>query len=333
MRLNSEGLRELYERETSRAARGSAADCFTEDLLTRAAAGELSQSERENTADHLASCSDCAKEFQAIRSLKPWVEKVSANTRTQVIPLTIAENGHATAAGPMMHDAQIGSRRVSFYLPYAVAAAALVLSFALAALLISKSRENQRLIAEINNQKPIAADKQTAEALAESRRLLEETNRRVEQESAARRAAEEQLAKRNATEKSSAGTRPRSDRGGQNVAPDVNVPIIDLSPHDAGRGEQNPQPAAIQLSPDTDLFTLILNLGGEDTSSSYSLEVTDRGNKTIWVSRNLRKSPYNNFTVAMHRRSFPPGEYRLKIYGLRNGRRELVEEYAIRLAY
>ena len=331
MRLNSEDLRELYERETSRSARESATDCLPEDVLAQAAAGELNQSEREQAADHFATCSDCAREFQAIRSLKSWAENAAANAGVRVIPLTVAQNGHATAVGSMLHETHIGSRQVSFYLPYAVAAAALILSFALGALLLSKSRENQRLLAEINNQQPTpnAADNRTAEALAESRRLLEETNRRVEQESAARRAAEEQLAKRNAAQRSSAGTKASADR----IPPDVNVPIIDLNPHDAGRGEQNPQPAAIQLSSDTDLFTLILNLGGEDASSSYSLEVTDRGNKTIWVNRNLRKSPYNNFTVAMHRRSFPPGEYRLKIYGLRNGRRELVEEYAIRLVY
>lgn len=338
MRLNSEGLRELYQRETSRSTRASAAgpaeECPTEDVLVRAAAGELDQLERERTADHLATCSDCAKEYQALRSLKPWVDEVSAKAGASVIPLTISENGqsHATAVGPMMQEAHLGSRHLSFYLPYALAAASLILSLALGALLIFKSRENQRLVAEVNNRQSTqnVEDRKTAEALAESRRLLEETNRRVEQETAARRVVEEELAKRRAEEKSSGLTRQSSRPG---FAPDVNVPIIDLNPHDAGRGEQNPQSATIQLPPETDLFTLILNLGGEDASSSYSLEVTDRSNKTVWVSRNLRKSPYNNFTVAMHRRSFPAGEYRLKIYGLRNGRRELVEEYAIRLAY
>ena len=198
-----------------------------------------------------------------------------------------------------------------FYLPYAIAASLLLLSLLLGALLISKSRENQRLIAEANN-------RQSAE-IAESRRLLE-------QESAARRVAEEELAKREATPKSV--NRPK-----QSSAPEANVPIVDLNPQDAGRGNQNPTAATVQLSPETDLFTLILNLSGEDTSRNYSLEVTDRNNRTIWTARNLRKSPYNNFTVAMRRRSFPAGEYRLKIYGLRDGRRQLIEEYAIRLTY
>jgi len=334
MRLNSEDLRELYQRETSRSARATTANCLSGEVLARAAAGELNQSERQRAADHFATCSDCAKEYQALRTLKPWVEEVSANAGARVVPLTASENGqsHTSAVGPVMHEARIGSRRVSFYLPYAVAAASLILSFALGALLISKSRENQRLVAEVNNRQSTqnVEDTKTAEALAESRRLLDETNRRVQQESEARRVAEEELAKRKAAEKSPG---PSRETGGQRFTPDVNVPIIDLNPHDAGRGEQNPQPAAIQLPADTDLFTLVLNLGADDASSSYSLEITDRTNKTIWIGRNLRKSAYNNFTVAMHRRSFPAGEYRLKIYGLRNGRRELVEEYAIRIAY
>ena len=334
MRLNSEDLRELYQRETSRSSGVAAAECLPGDLLARAAAGELNHLEREGTADHLATCSDCAKEYQALRTLKPWVHEFSANAGARVIPLITSENGQSltAAVAPVMREARIGSRRASFYWPYGAAAASLILSFALGALLISKSRENQRLVAEANNRQSTqnVEDRKTAEALAESRQLLDETNRRVQQETEARRIAEEELAKRRAAERSSGPTREGSS---ERFTPNVNVPIIDLNPHDAGRGEQNPQAAAIQLPPDTDLFTLVLNLGGEDASSSYSLEVTDRGNKTVWVGQNLRKSPYNNFTVAMHRRSFPAGEYRLKIYGLRNGRRELVEEYAIRLAY
>jgi hypothetical protein len=160
--------------------------------------------------------------------------------------------------------------------------------------------------------------------------LLEETTRRAEQESAARRVAEEELAKRDAAEKLASRTRQRST---ERSAPDVNVPIIDLNPQDAGRGDQNQKATTIQLPSDTDLFTLILNLSGDDSSRNYSLEVTDRNNRTIWTSRDLRKSPYNNFTVAMRRSSFAAGEYRLRIYGVRGGRREVIEEYAIRLLY
>lgn len=308
MKLNSDELRSLYQRETLRSNRRSASDCLTEDLLARAVAGEVDQSERERIADHLATCSDCAKEYSAIKSIKSWADE---NAGAQPIPFPARANGHRPLPQPSP-----GSRWLSFYLPYAIAAALLVLSVLLGALLISKSRENQRLVAEVNKSTSSAGDK---EALAESRR-------RLEQESEARRVAEEELARRDAAAKSA--NRPK-----QSSVPEANVPIIDLSPQDAGRGDQNPKVATVQLSPDTDLFTLILNLAGEDSSRSYSLEVTDRNNRTIWITRNLRKSQYNNFTVAMRRRSFPAGEYRLKIYGLRDRRRQLIEAYAIRLTY
>jgi len=336
MRLDSEGLRELYQRETSRAARGSATDCLSEETLVRTADGELDHSERERTADHLTTCSDCANEYRAINSLKPWAEDAAENIGTRIIPLTARDNGHRhpIAVEPTIHETRIGSRPFSFYLPYAVAAASLVLSLALGALLISKSRENQRLVAEANNRQATQSseDTKTTEALAESRRLLEESTRRVEQESAARRLAEEELARRAATDKSS-NRNPQIAATTTDTSPDVNVPIIDLNPRDAGRGAQNQQVTTIQLPADADLFTLILNLSGDDASRSHTLEITDRNNRAIWTSRNIRKSPYNNFTVALRRRSFPAGEYRLKIYGMHDGRRELIEEDAIRLAY
>jgi len=303
MKLNSEELRSLYQRETARSNRRSDSDCLTEEVLARAVAGELDHSERERIADHLGTCSDCAKEFSAAKSIKVWADE---NAPARPIPFPAKANGH--------HRPLPEPRRQPLYLPYAIAASLLVLSIALGALLISKSRQNQRLVAEANNRQST----HTAET-AESRRLLE-------QESAARRLAEEQLARRDAAAKPT--VLPK-----RSVAPQANVPIIDLSPQDAGRGNQNPTAATVQLSPDTDLFTLILNLSGEDSSRNYSLEVTDRNNRTIWTARSLRKSPYNNFTVAMRRRSFPAGEYRLKIYGLRDGRRQLIEEYAIRLTY
>jgi hypothetical protein len=336
MKLNSEGLRELYQRETARSARRSAGDCLTEDMLARAAAGELNQVERERTADHLATCSDCAKEYRAISSLKSWAEELPANTSARPIPLPALDNRQRRpiAVEPTLQEPRIHSRPAFFYLPHAIAAALLVLSFALGALLISKWRENQRLVADANNRQPThsAEDSKSEIALAESRRLLEETTRRVEQESAARRAAEEELARRDAAQKSSGRTKQRTVLT-QRLAPAVNVPIIDLNPQDVGRGVQNQKAATIQLPQNTELFTLILNLPGEDSSSAYSLEVADRNNRTIWTGRDLRKSPYNNFTVAMHRRSFPAGEYHLKIYGLRDGRRELIQEYAIRLTH
>ena len=347
MRLNSEGLRELYQRETARSSRRAENDCLEEDLLARAAAGELSQSERERTADHLAMCSDCAKEYHAISSLKSWTDGMSedpglSSQNREGPPIRLLASAHSRQPGPFPFEGRSRGPGVArpFYLPYAIAAALLVLSLVLGALLVSKSRENQRLIAQAQAEATRNAGSiKAAESLTESRQLLAETTRRAEQESEARRLAEEELARRDAAAKSSSrgrqnpvpGQRGRTED--QFSMPDVNVPIFDLDPHDGERGEENAEATAIELPPDTNLFTLILNPGSEQSSGGYSIEVMDSNNKTVWVGRGLRKSRYNNFTIAMRRRSFPAGVYRLNLYGVRDGSRHLIEEYAIRLAY
>jgi hypothetical protein len=339
MRLNSEELRELYQRETTRADRRGQDDCLTEDQLARTVAGELSQSERERTADHLTRCSDCVKEYRAISSLKSWAEEVTKESSASSSPNGNGGRIQLTAPpSPIAAGSSFpASRSFSFYFPYAVAAAAVILSLTLAAILISKSRENQRLVAQVSQEQSArsAGEVRSAESLAEARRLRDESARRAEQESAARRIAEDELVKRDTAARSSGKNlgSARERTTDQIASPDINVSIFDLVPQDGDRGDQDVESTTIDLPPDTDLFTLILNLSGDQSSRNYSLEITDRTNRIIWRGSGLRKSAYNNFSIALRRRSFPQGEYRLKLYGLSDGSRKLIEQYAIRLAY
>jgi hypothetical protein len=322
MRLSSEALRELYQQQTTRRARCAENTCLSESQLAGAAAGEMTQYEREQTADHLSICSDCVKEYRAIKSLKSWAEDAAVDADR------LPQNGNSRpirlAAVPFDKE-QAASRPFSFYFPYAVAAASVILSVILGAFVWSKSRENKRLIAQVDQQQSTrggTADK----SLEETRRQLEEVTHRAEQESAARRAAEEELAK----QKAAAKDRSSSDKSSK---ANVNVPIFDLVSQGGQRGEQDIEATSIELSPHTDLFTLILNLSGKHTNNNYALEIVDRRNRTIWTAGSLRKSAYDNFSIVMHSRSFSAGQYRLKLYGVDNGRKELVEQYAIRLVY
>ena len=81
MKLNSEELRSLYQRETARSNRRSDSECLTEEGVGRAVAGELDQAERERIADHLVSCSDCAKEYHAAKSIKSWADETALLAR------------------------------------------------------------------------------------------------------------------------------------------------------------------------------------------------------------------------------------------------------------
>jgi hypothetical protein len=78
---------------------------------------------------------------------------------------------------------------------------------------------------------------------------------------------------------------------------------------------------------------LILNVSGQPSHSGYALEILDQRGQRLWQGGGLHKSQFNNFTVTLSRRSFPAGQYRINLYGLRGGGRELVEGYALRIRY
>jgi hypothetical protein len=59
----------------------------------------------------------------------------------------------------------------------------------------------------------------------------------------------------------------------------------------------------------------------------------DQQGKTIWQEQGLQKSPHNNFTMALPHRFFPAGQYRIKLYGVRAGRRHLVVDQRLRIQY
>ncbi len=52
--------------------------CPTADVLARAAAGELSASERRALADHLATCASCSEEYRVAVSLGEWARRTSS---------------------------------------------------------------------------------------------------------------------------------------------------------------------------------------------------------------------------------------------------------------
>jgi len=195
-----------------------------------------------------------------------------------------------------------------------VAASLLIVSLGLGGWILSLRRENQRLAAHLNEQ---LAEREQAVAAAtksleEARRQLEKATRHAEQDQshiAELRQTVEELSQ-----------------------PQLNIPIADLSPRDFVRGPESAV-KTIEVPSGANLFTLILNTTHQPSYPSYALEILDQGSKVVWQGRGLQKSSLGNFTIALSRRLFPAGQYQIKLYGLSQGRRELVEEYALRIRY
>jgi hypothetical protein len=116
--------------------------------------------------------------------------------------------------------------------------------------------------------------------------------------------------------------------------PQLNVPIADLYPRELIREQGRPSTIqTIAVPSSANLFTLILNVGERPSYPAYALEIVDQQGQPIWSGDGLQKSPEENFTVTLSRRLFPAGQYRLRLYGLRGDRRQMVEEYAVRIRY
>jgi hypothetical protein len=311
MRLTDEEMRRHYQHQTARFTAGRA-ECLSEDVMTRAAAGELSQSERELIADHFIVCSDCVEEYRLLRELKPWAERVtrSASESELAVQPAIVLSGKADRIVP--HRPSWAGRFTGLFhagsATYALAAVLLVISLAGAAWIISLKRENARIAARFNEQ--LAAGDQASGSLADARRELEET---------ARRAAQQQT--------EIAELRRSVDELSQ---PQVNVTITDLEQQsDRGGGGLT----TVTAPAGANIFTLILHVTNEPSFPDYALEVMDGRGQRISRAQGLRKSELNTFTVALPRRLLPAGQYRLVLYGLRGGRSEVVAEYQVRLNY
>src|SRR5262245_13279906 len=319
MKLTDEEMRRLYQWQTAR-SRSGRAECLSEEAMTRVAAGELSQSEREVIADHLMACSDCAEEYRVLRELKPWAERVavSAYERESAIKSVSSPPGKEAQVVPRQLGWASRARRLAgifsagFETNATAAAALLVVSLACVAWVISLKRENARMAARLNEQ--LASRDQASQSLTDARRELE---------AAARLAGQQQT--------EIAELRRSVDDLSQ---PQVNVPITDLE-QQANRGGDGATTVTAPVG--ANIFTLILHVADGPSFPDYALEVIDGRGRPLMRAQSLRKSQLNTFTVALPRRLLPAGRYRLKLYGLRSGHGELVgevvAEYQMRLNY
>jgi TolA-binding protein len=75
MKTDESSLKSIRSHETRARSRE---DCLSADVLAAIAAGQLSGSDRDRAADHLASCADCAEELQLLQPLQAWSERTAA---------------------------------------------------------------------------------------------------------------------------------------------------------------------------------------------------------------------------------------------------------------
>jgi hypothetical protein len=314
VRLTKEELIDLYQPRSGRTS------CPTEEELVLATTNELPEVERNRVAAHLMACRDCAEEYSLIRPLKAFAQQAAAaETARQPSGITIREAGDDRITQlPWWRRFKMDLYYVPA--PFAMAALLLLISVALAVWLTSIRRENRLALGRLEEEvaQRDQAARSATESLDETQRQLEEIRRRYEEERSSGHRDNEIAELRRAVEELS--------------RPQLNAPIIQLEPQSSVRGQPSAE-TVIEVPSGASLFTLVLNVAGQQSHSSYALEILDQSGKIIWQGRGLRRSPYNTFTVALARRLLPAGQYHIKLYGLDGNRREIVEDFAVRVQY
>lgn len=108
----------------------------------------------------------------------------------------------------------------------------------------------------------------------------------------------------------------------------LNVPLVGLAPRDPVRGEIE----EVTLPEGLDLFFLLLSKYDTREFPSYRLEIADKDTgRMVWRGEGLEVSRLNEVTLALPRDLLPPGDYRLRLYGVKDGKAEEVGEYEVRI--
>src|SRR5262249_19946349 len=127
-------------------------ECFSEDLLLRAAAKQLDRPEREQVASHLAVCSDCVRDYRIAHSVRNWAEQAVITNGLQA-PQTIPRQDRTGIRIFAQARARDWSGRAVYRraFPYAVAASLITVAV-LGAWLISIHRSDVRNLERLNAQ-------------------------------------------------------------------------------------------------------------------------------------------------------------------------------------
>ncbi|HSK78847.1 MAG TPA: hypothetical protein VLQ45_20495 [Thermoanaerobaculia bacterium] len=262
----------------------------------------------ENPAPLLAFETDVDPEYE------DWVNDVLTPARAALTAPAAEERAPAPVA-------PLRPRWTSFGNPYALAASILLLvTLGLAGGMFRQSQKLEDLAAERSRteerlrqeKERLAGELQRADE--KHRQQLAERERRAEE---ARRKDQERIA----------GLEKQLESGGR-VRPLINVPIIGLSPRDPVRGEIK----AVPLPPEADLLFILLSRIDTRPFPSYRLEVLRKDNgRRIWSGEGLTASDLNEISLALPRNLLSPGDYRLLLFGLRDGKAESVGEYDLRI--
>jgi len=111
--------------------------------------------------------------------------------------------------------------------------------------------------------------------------------------------------------------------------PDLRPFMVDLAPVGARVRDGGSAPATV-IPSGTSRFTLILNPERPGDFQEYEAEF-ERTDGVVISQRGIGQNLYGLFFLSETRSALGAGDYRIRLFGIRNGRREPLGEYAVRI--
>jgi hypothetical protein len=113
--------------------------------------------------------------------------------------------------------------------------------------------------------------------------------------------------------------------------PQVNVFIADLY---AAGATRSPEFTVTTINvPAGAALTLVMNTSADYDFPLFGVDILDRTGRRVTRAERLAKTAFGNFTLLVPGRYLPAGEYRLQLFGVRNGTARVLEEFVVRIAY
>ena len=275
MKLNDEQLRALWQTAAPVAARG---ECLSDDFLLRAGADDLTFTEREQLAAHLANCPACVEAWRIARAAFTWAEDTARDLAPQ--PVTPPVPGWRERFADWLSVPSL-----------AMAAALLLTTIGLGVWTRALMQERQALQARVHKQQ---------DELAEVPALREQLN------------AAQNDGQTTASTLTAENSRLREELVAL-TQPQLEVPIIDADPVNLTRGSGSSTVTRVEVPPSAQMFTVILHLSQEPASKDLLIEWREAQSKKELWRREVKKGDAPNLTLTLARRNVPAGKYRVVI--------------------
>lgn len=117
----------------------------------------------------------------------------------------------------------------------------------------------------------------------------------------------------------------------QLARPQANPPLVNLAP--AGSVRQGlPEAPGLRLPADAERAWVILNPAAELSFPSYDVEVVAPTGEVVLRHEDLQSSEAANFRLEIPRKALAAkGDYRILLFGKKEGRRQALEEFPLRV--